>query len=91
MINSLKEKGFIDVNIIYKNDSKQIDKRELVPIMNNTNTYPTKVPYPSPSKVQYPMDKKSKNNKRYGNYEQRDYEKEDFDLDSLYANNKFAT
>ena len=37
------------------------------------------------------MDKKSKNNKRYGNYEQRDYEKEDFDLDSLYANNKFTT
>ncbi len=88
MINSLKEKGFINKNIIYKNDSKQIDKRELVPIMNNTNTYPTKVPYPSPAKVQYHMDK---NNKRYGNYKQRDYEKEDFDLDSLYANNKFAT
>lgn len=102
MINSLKDKGFIDINIIYKKDSKQIEKRELIPIINNTNTYPTKVPYPSPAKVLYPMEQKvkdnkyninnyKKNNKRNGNFEQRDYEKDGFDLDSLYANNKFAT
>ena len=51
LINSLKEKGFIDVNIIYKNDSKQIDQRELVPIIKTTY----------PAKVQYPMEQKDTN------------------------------
>ena len=63
LINSLKDKGLIDIKIIYKKDSKQIEKRELIPIMNNTNTYPTKVPYSSPAKVLYPMEQKVKDNK----------------------------
>ena len=34
---------------------------------------------------------KNTNNKRLCNFEQRDYEKEGFDFNSLYANNNFTS
>ena len=82
----------------YKENSKQIETRTIKPIQEKFNTSPSKVLYPSPTKVPYPMEQKVKDNKnninKYNNkkgdcnYEQRDYEKEGFDLNSLYANNK---
>ena len=83
----------------YKENSRQIGTRTLIPVVKNFNTYPSKVLYPSPPKVPYPMEQKVKDNKynnkninkkySYCNYEQRDYE--GFDFDSLYANNNFTT
>ena len=57
---------------------------------------------PSQTKLQYPIEERFKdnkyninkyknNNKGYGNYEQRDYEKEGFDWNSLYVNNNFTS
>lgn len=81
--------------MIYKNDSKQIDQRELVPIIKTT--YPSKVQYPSPTKVLYPMEQKDTNynystnndnrhniKKARANYEGRNYDT--FDFTQLYAN-----
>ena len=101
LINSLKVKGYIDIEMKYKEDSKQIETRLLTPIPQKVNTSPSKVLYPSPPKVPYPMEQKVKDNKynnkniynknRYCNYEQRDYDKEGFDWNSLYANNNFTS
>ena len=84
----------------YKENSKQIETRTIKPIQEKFNTSPSKVLYPSPTKVPYPMEQKVKGNKYnnknkykkgYCNYEQRDYDKEGFEWNSLYANNEFAT
>ena len=39
VINSLKKKGFIKVNLIYKQNSKEIQKRVIIPINIDANTY----------------------------------------------------
>ena len=101
IINSLKAKGYIDVTMKYKENSKQIETRTIKPIQEKFNTSPSKVLYPSPTKVPYPMEQKVKDNKNninkynnkkgYCNYEQRDYDKEGFDWNSLYANNNFTS
>lgn len=101
LINSLKAKGYIAVTMKYKENSKKIDTRTIKPIQEKFNTSPSKVLYPSPTIVPYPMEQKVKdnkyiinnnknNNKGYCNYEQRDYDKEGFDWNSLYANNNFT-
>lgn len=101
LINSLKAKGYIAVTMKYKENSKQIETRTIKPIQEKFNTSPSKVLYPSPTKVLYPMEQKVKDNKNninkynnkkgYCNYEQRDYDKEGFDWNSLYANNNFTS
>ena len=101
LINSLKAKGYIGVTMKYKENSKQIETRTIKPIQEKFNTSPSKVLYPSPTKVPYPMEQKVKDNKNninkynnkkgYCNYEQRDYDKEGFDWNSLYANNNFTS
>ena len=101
LINSLKAKGYICVTMKYKENSKQIETRTIKPIQEKFNTSPSKVLYPSPTKVPYPMEQKVKDNKNninkynnkkgYCNYEQRDYDKEGFDWNSLYANNNFTS
>ena len=101
LINSLKAKGYIGVTMKYKENSKQIETRTIKPIQEKFNTSPSKVLYPCPTKVPYPMEQKVKDNKNninkynnkkgYCNYEQRDYDKEGFDLNSLYANNTFTS
>ena len=86
----------------YKENSKQIETRTIKPIQEKFNTSHSKVLYSSPTKVPYPMKQKVKdnkyiinnnknNNKGYCNYEQRDYDKEGFDWNSLYANNNFTS
>ena len=80
LVNSLKDKGYINIEMVYKENSKEVDIRKLIPIEEkfkdnkyNINKY------------------KNTNNKRLCNYEQRDYDKEGFDWNSLYANNNFTS
>lgn len=65
LINSLKAKGYIDVTMKYKENSKQIETRTIKPILEKFNTSSLKVLSPSSSY-------------------------EDFDWNSLYANNQFT-
>ena len=80
LVNSLKDKGYINIEMVYKENSKEVDIRKLIPIEEkfkdnkyNINKY------------------KNTNNKRLCNFEQRDYEKEGFDFNRLYANNNFTS
>lgn len=96
LINSLKNKNYINVEIVFKNNSKQIEKRKLIPLKNNYDTYERKVKYIYTRKLQHPMQQKLKDNKynyktnNKNRYVGRDYS--DFDFKSLYANaNTFIT
>lgn len=93
----MKTKGYIDIKMKYKENTKQIETRTLIPIIKNDTTYLTKVKYPSTTKLQYPIEEKfidNKYNNKYrekkrlkstiANFEQRDYD--DFDFTTLYAN-----
>ncbi len=46
LINSLKLKKYIDIKITYKKNSKQIETRKLLPILNCKTSYLTKVKSP---------------------------------------------
>ena len=101
LVKSLKDKGYINIEMVYKENSKEVDIRKLIPIEEKLNTLFNKSLIPSPTKLQYPIEEKFKdnkyiinnnnNNKGYCNYEQRDYDKEGFDWNSLYANNNFTS
>ena len=102
LINALKDKGYINIEMQYKENSKQVEFRKIVPIEEKLNTLFNKSLIPYTTKLQHPTRKKFKdnkyninnyknNNKRVINFEQRDYEKEGYDFDVLYANNKFTT
>ena len=103
LVNSLKDKGYINIEIIYKENSREVEMRKIIPIEEKLNTLFNKSLIPSPTKLQYPIEEKFKdnkyninkykntNNKRLCNFEQRDYEKEGFDFNSLYANNNFTS
>ena len=103
LVNSLKDKGYINIEMVYKENSKEVDIRKLIPIEEKLNTLFNKSLIPYPTKLQYPIEEKFKdnkyninkykntNNKRLCNFEQRDYEKEGFDFNSLYANNNFTS
>ena len=86
--------------LIYKENSKQVEMRKLIPI--NKNTYLTKVKYPLQQNFNTPIEEKFKDNKynnknisKYNkakqnfrksraNFEQRDYT--NYDFTKLYAN-----
>lgn len=38
LINSLKNKNYISIELIYKENSKQIEMRKLIPIVKNNDT-----------------------------------------------------
>lgn len=100
LVNSLKNKKYIDIELIYKENSKQVEMRKLIPI--NKNTYLTKVKYPLQQNFNTPIEEKFKDNKynnknisKYNNakqnfrksranFEQRDYT--NYDFTKLYAN-----
>lgn len=94
LINSLKNKNYISIELIYKENSKQIEMRKLIPIVKKNDTYLTKVKYPLQQNFNTPIEEKFKdnkynsNNKIYkknkANFEERDYT--DYDLTKLYAN-----
>lgn len=91
IISDLKKKGWITVEMKYKNNTKQIEKRiirvnhppypnvikEGIKVDNNT-------PIKTECKDKYKSNKYKNNNR--ANFEQRDYS--DFDWDSLYCNFK---
>ena len=94
LVNSLKDKNYISIELIYKENSKQIEMRKLIPIVKNNDTYLTKVKYPLQQNFNTPIEEKFKdnkynsNNKIYkknkANFEERDYT--GYDFTKLYAN-----
>ena len=43
IISSLKDKGYVDVKLKYKTDSKEIEQRQIIPIFENINRYSHKL------------------------------------------------
>jgi len=101
LVNSLKDKEYINIEMIYKENSKEVDVRKLIPIEEKLNTLFNKSLIPSPTKLQYPIEEKFKdnkynknkykyknNNKRYGdrNNKSSNFEQRDY---SDFDFNKF--
>lgn len=93
LISSLKKKKYIETEIIYKENTKQVEMRKLIPIKNE-DTYLRKVKYPPQENFKdnkynnkinnkYNSDNKFQK-KSMANFEQRKYD--DIDLTRLYAN-----
>lgn len=86
IISSLKKKGYIKAEIIYKENSKEIALRKIVPIIKIDNTYKQINTAPNNNNVKdikYINKINNKNNWRLDS--QRDYS--NFDFNKLYANN----
>lgn len=101
LINSLKTKEYIDIELIYKENTKQVEMRKLIPIKNE-DTYLRKVKYPLQENFNTPIKEKFKDNK-YNNKINNKYNSnnkfqkksmanfeqrkyDDIDLTRLYAN-----
>lgn len=94
IINSLKKKNYIKVNMKYKSNSKEIENRQIIPLKKVINKYYQNCGYPinKNDKTNYQnckipintKDKDIKNNIINKNYMGREYSKEF--LESLYAN-----
>ena len=80
IINSLKKKGYIKVEMTYKENSKEIAIRKITPIYKNINTYKQIDTKPINTNV-----KEIKSNYKNKYKSDRDYS--NFDWTSLYANN----
>lgn len=94
LVNSLKDKKYIDIELIYKENSKQVEIWKLIPTSKNKDTYLTKVKHP----LQQNFKDNKYNNKNINkcnstrqdykksraNFEQRDYT--NYDFTKLYAN-----
>lgn len=63
LVNSLKDKNYISIELTYKENSKQIEMRKLIPILRNNDTYLTKVKYPLQQNFNTPIEEKFKDNK----------------------------
>lgn len=101
LINSLKKKKYIETELIYKENTKQVEMRKLIPIKNK-DTYLRKVKYPPQENFNTPIKEKFKDNK-YNNKINNKYNSDnkfqkksmanfeqrkydDIDLTRLYAN-----
>ena len=67
IISSLKDKEYIKVKLKYKTDSKEIEERQITPIVENINRYSQKLQesidnnnYSDSEKRPYPIDEKDK-------------------------------
>lgn len=67
IISSLKDKGYVSVKLKYKTDSKEIEARQIIPIVENINRYSQKLQegieendYLDSQKQPYPMGKNDK-------------------------------
>lgn len=80
IINSLKKKGYIKIDIIYKENLKEIALRKITPIYRNVNTYKQINTRPINTNVKEIINN-NKNKYKSG----RDYS--NLDWTSLYANN----
>ena len=63
LVNSLKDMKYIDIELIYKENSKQVEMRKLIPTSKNKDTYLTKVKYPLQQNFNPPIEEKFKDNK----------------------------
>ena len=63
LVNSLKDKNYINIELIYKENSKQVEMRKLIPIQKYENTYLQKVQYPPHKNVNTPTHENVKDNK----------------------------
>lgn len=87
LISSLKDKGFIEENLIYEDDSKKIDRRELRPMVIFNHTRGRNEPYAMVRNNQdiiYNIINSINNKRNYRNYAQREYSDEEWE--DLYAN-----
>ncbi len=80
IVNSLKEKGYIKTEMIYKENSKEIAVRKIIPINKIDNTYKQMTSTPIIKNV-----KEIIYNNKINNKKGRDYS--NFDWNKLYANN----
>lgn len=80
IISSLKKKGYIKIDMIYRQNSKEIALRKIIPIYTNVNTYKQIVAKPINENV-----KEIINNNKSKYKSDRDYN--NFDWTSLYATN----
>ena len=62
IISALKDKGYVSVKLKYKTDSKEIEERQILPIIENINRYSQKYPegiginnYSDSQKQPYPI------------------------------------
>lgn len=53
----------INIELIYKKNSKQVEMRKLIPTSKNKDTYLTKVKYPLGQNFNTPIEEKFKDNK----------------------------
>ena len=67
IISSLKDKGYVRVKLKYKTDSKEIEERQITPIVENINRYSQKLQegidnnnYSDSQKQPYPIDENDK-------------------------------
>lgn len=102
LVNSLKDKNYINIELIYKENSKQVEMRKLIPIQKYEDTYLQKVQYPPHKNVNTPIDENVKDNKynnkninKYNSTKQNckkskaNFEERDYtgyDFTKLYAN-----
>lgn len=85
VINSLKKKGLIRVRILYKQNSKEIQKRIIIPINTDINTYKQISSKPINTDVKDILNNnKIYDNKKWKYKSERDYS--NFNWNSLYAN-----
>lgn len=63
LVNSLKDKNHINIEFIYKENSKQVKMRKLIPIQKYEDTYIQKVQYTPYKNVNTTMDENVKDNK----------------------------
>ncbi len=83
IINSLKKKGYIKVEMIYKENSKEIALRKIIPIYKNVNTYKQIATKPINTNVKEIINNNKIYNKNSHRYKsERDYS--NFDWTSLY-------
>ncbi len=102
LVNSLKDKKYIYIELIYKENSKQVEIRKLIPTSKNKDTYLTKVKYPLQQNFNTTIEEKFKDNKYNNkninkcNSTKQDYKKSrtnfeqrdytNYDFTKLYAN-----
>ena len=84
LVNSLKDKNYISIELIYKENSKQIEMRKLIPIVKNNDTYLTKVKYPLQQNFNTPIEEKFKDNK----YKNKNINNKYNSINKIYKKNK---
>ena len=85
IINSLKKKGYVKIEIVYKQNSKEIAIRKIIPINKYVNASKRMSNEPINKNVRDIINNNKIYNKNYRLKNNRDYS--NFDWVSLYANN----